>query len=75
MDMDFTIDCRTCIRQRSSSCDDCVVTFISDREPDEAVIIDAAEFAALRRLEAAGLVPSLKHDEPPATKSTMRNVG
>lgn len=59
--MKFSIDCRTCVRQDTPGCDDCVVTFISGREPDEAVVIDAAEFAAIRRLEAAGLVPSLRH--------------
>jgi hypothetical protein len=63
--MKFTIDCTTCLRQRSDSCDDCVVMFLTNREPDEAVVVDAAEFAALRRLSEAGLVPSLLHDTGP----------
>lgn len=60
--MKFTIDCSTCLRQRSEGCQDCVVMFLTNREADEAVVVDAAEFAALRRLSEAGLVPSLLHD-------------
>lgn len=63
--MRFTIDCSTCVRNRSDRCDDCVVMFITDREPDEAVVVDATEFAALRRLSAAGLIPSLLHERSP----------
>ena len=59
--MSITIDCGTCVRAETDTCDDCVVTFITGREPDAAVIIDVAEFAALRRLGEAGLVPSLRH--------------
>ncbi|MGF1600138.1 MAG: hypothetical protein ACFCVK_25075 [Acidimicrobiales bacterium] len=58
--MHFTIDCRTCVGQGTSSCDDCVVAFLNDREAG-AVVVDAAEHAALRRLEAAGLIPSIRH--------------
>ncbi len=61
--MRFTIDCSTCLRNRSPACDDCVVMFITDRDPDEAIVVDAAEFAALRRLSAAGLIPDLAHGE------------
>lgn len=60
--MTMTIDCGTCSRYRTASCGDCVVTFIVEREPDEAVVIDVAEFSALRRLQSAGLVPDLLHD-------------
>ncbi len=59
--MSITIDCAACVRLDTDTCDDCVVTFITGREPDSAVIIDVAEFAALRRLGDAGLVPSLRH--------------
>lgn len=58
----MTIDCGTCSRHQTASCGDCVVTFIVEREPDEAVVIDVAEFSALRRLQSAGLVPDLLHD-------------
>ncbi|MEM7275523.1 MAG: hypothetical protein AAF547_20775 [Actinomycetota bacterium] len=60
--MSMTIDCGTCTRQQTSTCDDCVVSFIVSREPEEAVVIDVAEFSALRRLQSAGLVPDLLHD-------------
>jgi hypothetical protein len=46
--------------QHTSSCDDCVVTFICGREPDEAVVIDVAEARAVRMLGEVGLVPPLR---------------
>jgi hypothetical protein len=58
----MTIDCGTCSRRETETCGDCVVTFILDREPDEAVVVDVAQFAALRRLQSAGLVPELRYD-------------
>jgi hypothetical protein len=57
----ITIDCDDCTMQGTSACDDCVVTFLCGREPDEAIIIDAAEVRAMRMLSAAGLVPGLRH--------------
>lgn len=65
--MSMTIDCGTCTRQHTPSCADCVVTFIVEREPEEAVVIDVAEFSALKRLQSAGLVPDLLHDGDVAT--------
>ena len=56
--MELTIDCRACHHRNTSTCDDCLVTFVASREPDEAVVVDAAEFAAMRRLAAAGLIDS-----------------
>jgi len=47
--------------QHTSACDDCVVTFICGREPDDAVVIDAAEARAVRLLSDAGLVPRLRY--------------
>jgi hypothetical protein len=38
-----------------------VVTFICDREPDDAVIVDVAEIRAIRMLGRSGLVPPLRH--------------
>ena len=55
------IDCDGCSMQGTSACDDCVVTFICNREPDEAVIIDVAEERAVRMLIKSGLVPELRH--------------
>ncbi|WP_293036955.1 ABC transporter ATP-binding protein [Moorena sp. SIO1F2] len=60
--MSMTIDCGTCSRQKTDTCDDCVVTFIVNREPGDGVVIDVAEFSALKRLQSAGLVPELRHD-------------
>jgi hypothetical protein len=43
------------------TCADCVVTFLCDREPTEAVLLDLTERQALRRLAQAGLAPRLRH--------------
>ena len=59
--MSFTISCGDCSMRESDACADCVVTFICDREPDDAVVIDAAEARAVRLLADAGLVPRLRH--------------
>jgi hypothetical protein len=56
--MELTIDCRACTRRHTESCDGCIVSFLVSREPDEAIVIDAAEFGAMRRLAAAGLIES-----------------
>jgi hypothetical protein len=56
----LTIDCECCSLQGTDACDDCVVSFLLGREPDDAVIIDADEARAMRMLEQAGLVPSLR---------------
>lgn len=55
------IDCGDCIGPSIGACDDCVVTFLCDREPDDAVVIDVAEARALRLLADADLVPRLRH--------------
>ena len=57
----LTIDCAECSLEGTGACDDCVVTFLCSREPDEAVVIDVAEARAVRLLGQAGLVPSLRH--------------
>lgn len=56
----LTIDCDRCALRDTDACDDCVVTFLLGREPDDAVVIDAAEARAIRMLEHAGLVPELR---------------
>jgi hypothetical protein len=55
------ISCDECTMQRTSACDDCVVTFLCGRDHDDAVIIDAAEERAVRMLGRSGLVPRLRH--------------
>lgn len=59
--MSFTIDCADCEQQYTPTCDDCVVSFICGREPDDALVIDVAEERAVRLLGRAGLVPQLRH--------------
>jgi hypothetical protein len=53
------IDCDECAHQGTDQCRDCVVSFILDRD-DDAVVVDAEEARALRRLGEAGLVPLLQ---------------
>jgi hypothetical protein len=57
----LTISCHDCVMQHTSVCDDCVVSFICEHEPDDAIVFDAAEERALRMLGGAGLVPRLRH--------------
>jgi hypothetical protein len=60
-DESFTIDCADCLHRGTSTCDDCVVSFIVGRQPDDAVVVDADEARAVRLLEHAGLVPGVRH--------------
>ena len=55
------ISCGECVMEGTDACADCVVTFLCEREPGEAVVIDVAEARALRLLEQGGLAPSLRH--------------
>lgn len=57
----FTIDCADCVHQHSSVCDDCVVTFLVDRQPEDAIVVDADEARVVRLLGQAGLVPGIRH--------------
>jgi hypothetical protein len=47
--------------QHTDACAGCVVTFICDRDPAEAVIVDGSEVRALRLLGRSGLVAPLRH--------------
>lgn len=58
----FTIDCAGCAHRGTDVCDDCVVTFIVDRDPGDALVVDADEARAVRLLERAGLVPGVRHE-------------
>lgn len=58
----ITIDCEECALQHTDACDGCLVTFLLDRDPGYAVVIDAAEARAVRMLERAGLVPNIRFD-------------
>jgi hypothetical protein len=55
------IDCADCVMAGTAACADCVVTFIVNREPGEAVVVDADAERALRALGDGGLVPRLRH--------------
>jgi hypothetical protein len=37
----ITVECDSCVMRGTGACDDCVVTFLLGREPDDAVVIDA----------------------------------
>jgi hypothetical protein len=56
------IDCDECRMQHTSACEDCVVTFVVNREPGDAVVIDSEEERAVRLLANAGLLPRLRHE-------------
>ncbi len=58
---DLRIDCDVCVMRDTAACDDCVVSFIVNREPGEAIVFDYASARALRSLSGAGLVPELRH--------------
>ena len=64
------IECGTCAMRETDHCRDCVVSFIVNREPGDAVVVDAEEARALRRLADAGLVPRDRH--VPVTWSSAR---
>jgi hypothetical protein len=57
----MVISCDECVMQHTVACDDCLVSFILNREPGDAVVIDADEARALRMLSHVGLVPGPRH--------------
>lgn len=57
----ISIDCEQCTSKDTSACDECLVSFVLSRDPDDAVVLDVAEARALRMLSGAGLVPALRH--------------
>ena len=59
--MSLTISCDECVMQNTDACGDCIVTFLCERDPDDAVVFDADEERALRMLNGAGLVPKVRH--------------
>jgi hypothetical protein len=73
-DDDLRIDCDECLHQGTDQCRDCVVSFLLERE-DGAVVVDAEEARALRRLGEAGLVPLLQLDPRPPGPEEQEGVG
>ena len=61
MEDPIVISCDECVMQHTSVCDDCIVTFLCDRDAEDAVVIDVADVRAMRVLATAGLVPELRH--------------
>ena len=57
----LTIDCSECVLAETAACADCLVSFIVDRRPGEAVVIEPEEARAVRLLGEAGLVGPLRH--------------
>jgi len=55
------IDCDSCVMQNTHACGDCVVTYLCDRQPEQAVVIEIADLRAMKALADAGLVPELRH--------------
>jgi hypothetical protein len=55
------IDCDECVMQHTDACEDCVVTFVVNRRPGDAVVLDLEEERTLRAFSAQGLVPGLLH--------------
>jgi PHD/YefM family antitoxin component YafN of YafNO toxin-antitoxin module len=45
------------------TCSDCIVTYICDRKPEEAVVISMEEWRSMRSLNKAGLLPELQHKQ------------
>ena len=60
-DGSFVIDCADCAHRGTPVCDDCVVSFIVGRAPEDALVVDADEARAVRLLGQAGLVPRVRH--------------
>lgn len=57
----LSIDCGDCVMAQTAACDDCIVSFVVNREPGDAVVIDVEEHRAVRLLQSAGLVPDSRH--------------
>lgn len=55
------ISCQDCALSGTDACDDCLVSFVLGRDPEDAVVIDVGEARALRMLSGHGLVPRLRH--------------
>lgn len=62
-DGSITIDCDDCAMRGTDTCATCVVTFICDRDPGDALVIDVEERRALRLLGRSGLLPELCHTQ------------
>ncbi len=57
----LVIDCDECALDRTTACRECVVSYLLDREPGDAIVINAEEARAVRLLAGGGLLPGLRH--------------
>jgi hypothetical protein len=57
----LTISCSDCAFDGTETCADCVVSFLLEHDPHDAIVIDAAEERAVRMLGDVGLLPELRH--------------
>lgn len=57
----LVISCDTCVMAATEACSDCMMNVLCDTEHSGAVVLDIAEFRAVRLLAKAGLVPTLRH--------------
>jgi hypothetical protein len=57
----LSISCDDCVMHGTSACDDCIVSFVINREPHTAVVVDADAARDLRLLSQGGLVPGSRH--------------
>ena len=46
----LSIDCESCPLINTDSCDDCLVTFICDRDPEAAVIVSLEEWKSMKSM-------------------------
>ena len=53
----LTIDCECCERRHTSTCDDCLVSYLVGAESGAPVVLDEQEERAVGLLTDAGLVP------------------
>lgn len=65
-DEPLTISCDDCVARATDACRDCIVTFLCERDVDDALVIDVDEARAMRSLADAGLVPHLRLVRRPA---------
>jgi hypothetical protein len=66
------IDCDECDHQHSTVCDDCLVTFLCERDDRAgAVVIPFEEIRTVRMLQEAGLAPAVRHRRGGSVRVTM----
>ena len=57
----LSIDCESCPLINTDLCDDCLVTFICDRDPKAAVIVSLEEWKSMKSMTKVGLLPELRN--------------